>query len=137
MSKRQHNSSLKMRVLSALTNSGTVTMRLIAIGRAFHNRGPPTMNERSPKLTSFVRGTSNRGCCEECVHTHTLYVIRDCFDLCSPPTHADIVLARQYTRHLYHFVQHQSIRLFPRHIDIGKFESATDFGECCVCSTYY
>ena len=29
------------------------------------NRGPTTLNERSPKLTSFVRGTSNRCCCEE------------------------------------------------------------------------
>ena len=38
---------------------------LIAIGNAFHNRGPTTLNERSPKLTSFVRGTSNRCCCEE------------------------------------------------------------------------
>ena len=65
MSKRQQNSSLKMCVLSALTNNGTVTMRLIAIGRAFHNRGPTTLNERSPKLTRFVRGTSNRCCCDE------------------------------------------------------------------------
>ena len=54
-----------MCVLSALTNNGTVSMRLIAIGNAFHNRGPTTLNERSPKLTSFVRGTSNRCCCEE------------------------------------------------------------------------
>ena len=65
MSKCQHNSSLKMCVLSALINNGTVSMRLIAIGKAFHNRGPTTLNERSPKLTSFVRGTANRCCCEE------------------------------------------------------------------------
>ena len=51
--------------LSALINNGTVSMRLIAIGRAFHNRGPTTLNERSPKLTIFVRGTANRCCCEE------------------------------------------------------------------------
>ena len=54
-----------MCILSALINNGTVSMRLIAIGNAFHNRGPTTLNERSPKLTSFVRGTSNRCCCEE------------------------------------------------------------------------
>ena len=54
-----------MCVLSALINNGTVSMRLIVIGNAFHNRGPTTLNERSPKLTSFVRGTSNRCCCEE------------------------------------------------------------------------
>ena len=54
-----------MCVLSALINNGTVSMRLIAIGRAFHNREPTTLNERSPKLTSFVRGTANRCCCEE------------------------------------------------------------------------
>ena len=54
-----------MCVLSALINCGTVSMRLIVIGNAFHNRGPTTLNERSPKLTSFVRGTSNRCCCEE------------------------------------------------------------------------
>ena len=65
MSKRQQNSSLKMCVSSALTNNGTVAMRLIAIGRAFHNRGPTTWNERSPKLTSFVCVTSNRCCCDE------------------------------------------------------------------------
>ena len=56
-----------MCVLSALINCGTVSMRLIVIGNAFHNRGPTTLNERSPKLTSFVRGTSKRCCCEECV----------------------------------------------------------------------
>ena len=33
-------------------------MRLIEIGRAFHNRGPTTLNERSPKLTRFVRAVS-------------------------------------------------------------------------------
>ena len=65
MSKRQQNSSLKMCVLNASTNNGTVTMRLIAIGRAFHKRGPTTLNERSPKLTSLVRGTSSRCCCDE------------------------------------------------------------------------
>ena len=65
MSKCQQNSSLKMCVLSALTNNGTFSVRLIAIGRAFHNRGPTTLNERSPKLTSFVRGTANMCCCEE------------------------------------------------------------------------
>ena len=67
MSKRQQNSSLKMCVLNALTNNGTVTIHLIATGRAFHNREPTTLNERSPKLTSFVRGTSNRCRCDECV----------------------------------------------------------------------
>ena len=59
MPKCQQNSSLKMCFLSALTNNCTVSMRLIAIGRAFYNRGPTTLNERSPKLTSFVRGTDN------------------------------------------------------------------------------
>ena len=64
MSKCQQNSSFKMCVLSALTT--TVQSRcLIAIGRAIHNRGPTTLNKRSPKLTSFVRGTANRCCCEE------------------------------------------------------------------------
>ena len=33
--------------------------------RSFHNRGPTTLNERSPKLTSFVRGTADRCCCKE------------------------------------------------------------------------
>ena len=43
MSKCQQNPSLKMCVLSALTNNGTVSMRLIAIDRAIHNRGPKTL----------------------------------------------------------------------------------------------
>ena len=34
-------------------------------GNAFHNRGPTPLNDRLPKLTSFVRGTSNMCCCEE------------------------------------------------------------------------
>ena len=42
-----------MCVLSALTTNGTVSMRLIAIGRAFHNRGPTTLYERSAKLNSM------------------------------------------------------------------------------------
>ena len=64
-------------------NNGTVSMRLIAIGNAFHNRGPTTLNERSPKLASFVRGTSNRCCCEErvrpvehCQHVGKIYRCR-------------------------------------------------------------
>ena len=66
-----------MCVLSALINCGTVSMRLIVIGNAFHNRGPTTLNERSPKLTSFVRGTSNRCCCEERVRPgeHCLFSV--------------------------------------------------------------
>ena len=62
-------------LLNALINNGTVSMRLIAIGNAFHNRGPTTLNERSPKLTSFVRGTSNRCCCEEHVRPVEHYIV--------------------------------------------------------------
>ena len=66
-----------MCVFSALANNGTVTMHLIAIGRAFHNREPTTLNERSPKLTSFARGTSNWCCCDERVQPVSLACRQD------------------------------------------------------------
>ena len=42
-----------------------LTGLLMEIGRAFHNRGPTTLNERSPKLTRFVGGSFNGCWCDE------------------------------------------------------------------------
>ena len=43
--KCQQNYSLNMCNFSALTNNGKVTMRLMAIGRTFHNNNEPVSRQ--------------------------------------------------------------------------------------------
>ena len=53
---------------SVCLNTDRFLLHLMAIGSEFHSRGPITWKDWSPKLTSFVRGTSSRCCWDEHVH---------------------------------------------------------------------
>lgn len=63
--KCQQYSALNMCVFRVRLNSVRFPLHFMWNGSRFHNRGPITSNARSPKLTSFVRGTCSRYCWDE------------------------------------------------------------------------